>query len=141
MKPWGVSFHTFDAIFAGNYGGGIIPHFSRAFYCGVGSGHVCCVALGRAPRRTVEYACGALGRAPCIHARLRRLATITREKCGLSWTDSSVRPDSASMFAGGELRIQQIMEASGGIASSQGRRALEIRSDLSTLTPDGIWRV
>jgi len=36
------------------------PHFSPAFYCGGGSGHVYCVALGRAPRRTVEYACGAL---------------------------------------------------------------------------------
>ena len=59
------------------------PHFSRAFYCGDGSGHVYCVALCRAPRRTVEYVCGALGRAPCIHARLRRLATKPREKCGL----------------------------------------------------------
>jgi len=36
------------------------PHFSPAFYCGGGSGHVYCVALGRSPRRTVEYACGAL---------------------------------------------------------------------------------
>ncbi len=62
---------------------GAIPHFSRAFYCGGGSGHVYFVALRRAPRRTVEYACGALGRAPCIHARLRRLATKSREKCGL----------------------------------------------------------
>ena len=60
------------------------PHFSPAFYCGVGSGHVYCVALGRAPRRTVEYAYGALGRAPCIHARLRCLATKTGEKCGLA---------------------------------------------------------
>ncbi len=34
-------------------------------------------------RRTVEYACGALGRAPCIHARLRRLATKPGEKSGL----------------------------------------------------------
>ena len=66
------------------------PLFSRAFYCGGGSGHVYCVALRRAPRRTVEYACGALGRAgweapdaPCIHARLRRLATKPREKNGL----------------------------------------------------------
>jgi hypothetical protein len=58
------------------------PHFSRAFYCGGGSGHVYGVALRRAPRRTVEYVCGALGRAPCIHARLRRLATKPREKCG-----------------------------------------------------------
>ena len=59
------------------------PHFSRAFYCGGSSRHVCCVALRRAPRRTVEYVCGALSRAPCIHARLRRLATKPREKCGL----------------------------------------------------------
>jgi hypothetical protein len=46
----------------------INPHFSRAFYYGGGSGHVYCVALGRAPRRTVEYACGALGRAPVSEA-------------------------------------------------------------------------
>jgi hypothetical protein len=59
------------------------PHFSPIFYCGGGSGHVYCVALCRAPRHTVEYACGALGRAPCIHARLRRLATKSGEKCGL----------------------------------------------------------
>ena len=38
--------------------------------------------LLRAPRRTVEYACGALSRAPCIHARLRRLDTKPCEKCG-----------------------------------------------------------
>ena len=44
------------------------PHFSGAFYCGGRSGHVYCVALRRAPRCTVEYVCGALGRAPCIHA-------------------------------------------------------------------------
>src|SRR5512137_1276301 len=36
------------------------PHVSQAFYCGGGSGHVYCVALGRIPRRTVEYACGIL---------------------------------------------------------------------------------
>jgi len=30
------------------------PHFSPAFYCGGGSGHVYCVALPRAPRRTVD---------------------------------------------------------------------------------------
>jgi len=61
------------------------PHFSRAFYCGGGSEHVCCVVLRRAPRRTVEYVCRALGLAPCIHARLRRLATKPREKCGLAF--------------------------------------------------------
>jgi hypothetical protein len=40
-------------------------------YSGSGSGHVYCAALGRAPRRTVEYACAALGRA----ASLRNLLT------------------------------------------------------------------
>ncbi len=65
-------------------GAGFNPHFSPAFYCRDGSGHVYCVALRRAPRRTVEYVCGALGRAPCIHARLRRLATKPGEKCGLT---------------------------------------------------------
>jgi hypothetical protein len=44
------------------------------------------VALPRAPRRTVEYACGALGRAPCMHARLCRLATKPGEKCGLAFS-------------------------------------------------------
>ena len=39
------------------------PHFSQDFYCGGADGHVYCVALRRAPRRTVEYVCGALGRA------------------------------------------------------------------------------
>jgi len=57
----------------------INPHYSWSFYCGGGSGRVCCVALLRAPRRTVEYACGALGRAPCSHARLRLLATNLHE--------------------------------------------------------------
>jgi hypothetical protein len=66
------------------------PHFSPAFYCGGGSRHVYCVALCRAPRHTVEYACGALGRAPCIHARLRRLATKSGEKCGLGLRDRTV---------------------------------------------------
>jgi len=45
---------------------------------GGGSRHVYCVALLRAPRSTIEYACGALGRAPCIHAGLRRLAAAGR---------------------------------------------------------------
>jgi hypothetical protein len=62
---------------------GASPHFSQGFYCGGAARHVYSVALPRAPRRTVEYACGALGRAPCIHARLRRLATKPCEKCGL----------------------------------------------------------
>ena len=59
------------------------PHFSPASYCGSVSGRVYCVALCRAPRHTVEVACGALGRAPCIHTHLRRLATESGEKCGL----------------------------------------------------------
>src|SRR5512142_1043307 len=37
--------------------------------------------LGR-PRRTVKCASGALGRAPCIHARLHRLAPNPGGKCG-----------------------------------------------------------
>jgi hypothetical protein len=69
------------------------PHFSPAFYCGGGSGHVNCVALCRAPRHTVEYACGVLGRlhsytwrfAPSTIDHLRRLATKSGEKCGLVW--------------------------------------------------------
>jgi len=64
------------------------PHFSQAFYCGVGYGHVYSVALGWAPRHTVKYACGALRRAPRIHARLRRLVTKSCEKCGLASQDS-----------------------------------------------------
>jgi hypothetical protein len=59
------------------------PHFSPGFYCGGGYGHVYCVALGRAPRRSVNNASGALGRAPCIHAHLHHLATNPGEKCGL----------------------------------------------------------
>jgi hypothetical protein len=63
------------------------PHFSPDFYCGGGYGHVYCVALLRAPRHTVEYVCGALGRALLvkrrIHAHLRLLATKPCEKCGL----------------------------------------------------------
>ena len=30
-----------------------------------------------------DYACAALGRAPCIHTRLHPLATKSGEKCGL----------------------------------------------------------
>jgi hypothetical protein len=41
-------------------GFGPSPHFSQAFYSGGVSRHVSCVALGRIPRRTVEYACGIL---------------------------------------------------------------------------------
>ena len=66
------------------------PHFSPAFYCDGGSGHVYCVALRRASRQTVKSASEALGRAPCIHARLHRLVTKPGEKCGLM-----VGPDGA----------------------------------------------
>ena len=50
--------------------------------------HAHCVALGRAPRRSLNYASGALGRAPCIHAHLHHLATNPGEICGIgrpSW--------------------------------------------------------
>jgi len=61
----------------------ITPQFSQALYSGGGFGRVY-VALGRVPRRTVEHACGALGRAGLkLHVRLRRLASKSREKCGL----------------------------------------------------------
>jgi len=84
---------------------GASPHFAPGFYCGVGSGHVYCVALRRAPRRTVKYACGALGRAPCIHARLRRLATKPGEKCGLEGTPelATVRGFSRALCLRGEF--------------------------------------
>jgi hypothetical protein len=36
-------------------------------------------ALDRVPRRTVEYACAAPGRAPCLHAHLLRLAINLHE--------------------------------------------------------------
>jgi len=35
---------------------GASPHFSQAFYCGAGYGHVYTIALGRAPRDTVKNA-------------------------------------------------------------------------------------
>ena len=56
------------------------PHFSPDFYCGGGSGHGYCVALRRAPRRTVEYACGALGRA----GRMRRMRLVSMPVCASS---------------------------------------------------------
>jgi hypothetical protein len=65
------------------------PHFSPAFYCGGGSGHVYCVALGRAPRRTVEYACGALLSRALYPCRLHRLATKSGEKSGLARVSGS----------------------------------------------------
>jgi len=60
------------------------PHFSQGFYCGGTEDHVYGVALSRAPRHTVEYVCGALNRAPCIHGPLHRLATKPCKKCGLT---------------------------------------------------------
>jgi len=51
------------------------PDYLWSFYCGGGSGHVYCVALGRIPRRTVKYACGILPSRGCSHARLRRRPT------------------------------------------------------------------
>jgi hypothetical protein len=93
------------------------PHFSQGFCCCGAARHVYSVALPRAPRRTVEYACGALGRAPCIHARLRRLATKPCEKCGLSLLRDSPNKkqtqraqmnlflSSARMFAANEYGI------------------------------------
>jgi hypothetical protein len=57
------------------------PHFSPAFYCGGGSGHVNCVALCRAPRHTVEYACGALG---SLHIYTWREAPSTMPVCAAS---------------------------------------------------------
>jgi hypothetical protein len=38
----------------------------------------------RAPQRTVEYACGILGRAPCIHVCLPGPATKPGELSGLA---------------------------------------------------------
>ncbi len=43
-----------------------------------------CVALGRPPRRTVEYDCGGLGRDALSGRRLHRLATQPGEKSGLA---------------------------------------------------------
>jgi hypothetical protein len=40
------------------------PHFSPAFYCGDGSGHVYFVALGRAPRHT-EAILAKIKASPC----------------------------------------------------------------------------
>ena len=54
----------------------VSPHFSPGFYCGGGSGHVYCVALSRAPRRTVEYASGALSRAPSMWCLVKLLCFI-----------------------------------------------------------------
>ena len=73
------------------------PHFSQAFYCGGVSGHVYCVALRRAPQRTVEYVCGALGRAPVSEAAYPRPSAppryeTLREKCGLRVIERAFSP-------------------------------------------------
>jgi predicted RNase H-like HicB family nuclease len=60
---------------------GTCPHFSPAFYCGGGFGHVYCVALCRAPRHTVEYACGALRN---LHCYTWREAPSTIPVCAAS---------------------------------------------------------
>jgi hypothetical protein len=44
------------------------PHFSPVACCNGGYARGDCVALGRSPRRIVKYACGGLGRAPCLRA-------------------------------------------------------------------------
>ncbi len=64
------------------------------------------------------YACGALGRAPCIHARLRRLATKSREKCGLikRWRGPSAQRQNGSASPAGTKQPR---------AEEHAKRALE----------------
>jgi len=58
------------------------PHFSPALYCGGDPGMSTALhSVGLLDVRRVRLR--ALGRAPCIHARLHRLATKPGEKCGL----------------------------------------------------------
>jgi len=52
------------------------PHFSPVVCCNGGYARGYCVALGRPPRRIVKYACGSLGRAPC----LRGVSTVSRRQ-------------------------------------------------------------
>ncbi len=59
------------------------PHFSPVLCCSAGYIRHYCVALGRAPRRTVKYACGALPARALSWRPLRRFATTTGEKGGL----------------------------------------------------------
>ena len=59
------------------------PHFSPVVCCSAGYIRHYCVALGRAPRRTVKYACVALPARALPWRRLRRFATTTGEKGGL----------------------------------------------------------
>jgi hypothetical protein len=133
------------------------PHFSPAFYCGVGSGHVYSVALGRAPRHTVEYSCGALDRAPCIHARLRRLATKPGEKCGLEasleppatadWIGMNVetcsaKPDLQACFEAMErrfrssrLRARRLKAGNKGLHEQAGSPEARIIPDIGSIVP------
>jgi hypothetical protein len=59
-------------------GGGSQGHetFSPVACCNGRYARGYCVALGRPPRRTVEYACGGLGRAPC----LRDVSAVSRRQ-------------------------------------------------------------
>jgi len=68
-------------------------------------------ALGRIPRRTgqgLQLRCRSPAessrRAPCIHARLRRLATKPGEKCGLI---AFLIPRASTGFSGGRNRTGQ----------------------------------
>jgi len=73
-------------------GCGASPHFSPASCCGGGSGHVYCVALGRRLDVLSRTPAAPSGRAPCIHARLHRLATKSGEKSGLEEGEERGKP-------------------------------------------------
>ena len=60
------------------------PHFSPVVCCSAGYIRHYCVALGRTPQRTVKYACGTLPARALSWRRLRRFATTTGEKGGLT---------------------------------------------------------
>ena len=79
------------------------PHFSQGFYCGVTEGHVYCVALPQTPRRTIKYASGVFGRAPCIRGPLHRLATKPCEKCGLTRIPRTFRTFCPAEFVAAEF--------------------------------------
>jgi hypothetical protein len=77
---------------------GSSPTFSPTFYCDAGNARICCVGsqppqlprrlfefpLASASSTYVQYACGSLGRKPCISRHFRRLATNAGEKVGLN---------------------------------------------------------
>src|SRR5512141_1191947 len=116
------------------------PHFSPGFYCGGGYWHAYCVALGRAPRRSLNYASGALGRAPCIHTRLHHLATNPGEKCGLLRDDLVQRvfdnPGGPFLLEDGDqipddLLVDDDLEGEpAGLAQGGDRRVLHRRQHL-----------